>query len=86
MLADIEVADGGLTVTANGTLVAQDVRLVPNAGDRNISLESTAGDIEVGRLQAGVYAADAAEADAIQLGYFNAALRAIRSGPQRTSQ
>ncbi|MGD8422032.1 MAG: hypothetical protein PVJ78_16420, partial [Gammaproteobacteria bacterium] len=77
VLKDIEIADGGLSVVADGNLVAQDVRLASNAGDRNISLETTTGDIEIGFVKAGVYAADAAAADAIQLGYFNAALRAI---------
>ncbi|MHC4089841.1 MAG: beta strand repeat-containing protein, partial [Planctomycetota bacterium] len=77
ILVDVEVANGHLMVTAGGNLVAEDVRLLFNADDRDITLESTGGDIEIGRLQAGVYAVDAAGADVIQLQYFNAALRAI---------
>jgi hypothetical protein len=77
VLGVVVVADGSLMVTADGNLVAEDVRLVTNAISRNVELETTGGDIEVGLVQAGVFAASATEADAIQLEYFNAALRAI---------
>jgi len=76
-LSDIRVLDGALTVTAPGTIVAEKVRSQTDRETNDITLTSTAGDIQVGYVVAGTYAPSADEADAVRLRYFNGALRSI---------
>lgn len=76
-LAAVSVLDGSLTVTALGNLVAQSAVLLTDNGTNSISLQSTQGNIQVGLVQAGTYAASAAAAQAIRLTRFNGALRSV---------
>ncbi|MCP3904821.1 MAG: hypothetical protein GY715_14435, partial [Planctomycetes bacterium] len=72
-LVDIEVFDGSLDLVAGGNLTATSVRLLANAADRDIRLES-GGVLAVGLVQAGPYVVTAAEAEAYRLLALNTAL------------
>ena len=74
-LKDIKILDGALSVNAAGTIVAQSVRSLTDADANDITLTSSAGSIQIGLVQAGTYAGNTDEADAIRLRYFNGALR-----------
>jgi hypothetical protein len=75
LLKDILVLDGSFSVTAGGALTAEQVRLATNSNDNDVTL--TAESIQVGLIEAGVYAGTEEKADTIRLDFFNAALRAI---------
>ena len=53
VLTDVDTANGPITVTAGGTLLATDVRSLTDAVGNRITLESTGADIEVGLVLAG---------------------------------
>jgi len=54
-LPDVSVLNGGFTLTAGGTVIAEKVELLTNAEANNISITTTAGNIVVGYVTAGVY-------------------------------
>ena len=75
-LKDVEILKGRLTVNATGNLTADNVVSLTDSSANGVTLTSQ-GDIQVGLIDAGVYASTAAEADGIRLAYFNASLRSI---------
>jgi hypothetical protein len=55
VLQEVHTANGSITVTAGGTIVALEVSCGTDSGENDISLTATGGDIEVGHLHAGVH-------------------------------
>ncbi len=67
VLSNVSTFNGAITVSSGGKLIADNVRSARNAATNNIRLTST-GDLNVGFVDAGVYAASAAEATALLAG------------------
>ena len=65
-LTDIEVLDGPITVTAGGDILVERLLSHTHNGTNHVFIESTGGDIEIGHINAGLYAATAAEANRLR--------------------
>ncbi|MGV2335720.1 MAG UNVERIFIED_CONTAM: hypothetical protein LVR18_16920 [Planctomycetaceae bacterium] len=57
-LADVDTANGSITITAGGQITAADVQSITDGDANDISLTATAGDILVGQIKAGGTAGD----------------------------
>ncbi len=61
-LNEVQIQDGSFMITAGGTITATDIQMLSNVDGNDISLTTTVGDIRLGSLNAGFYAATEQEA------------------------